>query len=379
MAKRRSPRNSRDTALPSPPKRPLAVTAPEEPEALVVTHWFDPGDAGDPYEATVRVSGRRAGVSGVPGPADSFERDEATVLIKPGGGPISISTRVYGLTPGEWSVTATLVRPRADARGRRMVDAARPETVRLQTASWSWRRWALVPGPTTAVVKTRWALLAPIARIPAVMPGTVPAFVTLGAILALAVLSAHIGQHGMAFGSALLVTFVASVAGLVGAKLWYARLHPGHRILSTGWAVDGFVVAAPIAAMAALLVLQLPVGAYLDDVTPSLFLAVAVGRVGCFFTGCCAGRLTTSGLGVWCSDQRIGARRVPTQLLESAAGLTIGLITLFFVLFTGLVGTGAVFIAGFAAYLLVRTLLLRLRAERRVFLWQRANAVGQTS
>jgi phosphatidylglycerol:prolipoprotein diacylglycerol transferase len=351
-----------------------AAANPSESEALIVSHWIDPGADGKPYPATIRLTGRRAGVSGPPRKSDTFVREESIGQILPGSGPISISNWVYGLTPGEWSITANLIQPRADAEGRRMIEAARPEVLPLPTARWSWRRWSLVPGPATALVRTRWSLIARITRIPAVQPGTVPAFVGLGAVVALAVLSSHVGVHGLSIGDALLVTIVASVAGLVGAKLWYARLHPGESMLRAGWAVDGFVVVAPLAAIAVLLSLDLPVGAYLDDVTPSLFFAVALGRLGCFFTGCCAGRVTSSAWGVWCSDQRIGARRVPTQLLEAAAGLVLAVATLVLVLGFEFVGSGAVFSGGFAAYLVVRHFMIRLRAEPRSYLWQRSRA-----
>ncbi|MDL2336060.1 MAG: prolipoprotein diacylglyceryl transferase [Chloroflexota bacterium] len=357
--------------------KPAIAAISTEPEALVATYWFDPGEEDEPYAATIRLTGKRAGVSGTPRASDAFVHEEQVDRIVPGSGPMSISTRVYGLTPGTWSVTANLIRPRADSRGRRMTGAAHPEVLPLRTATWSWRRWTPLPGPATALVKTRWSLLARIALIPAVMPGTVFGFVALGAILALAVLAAHIGYHGLAVSDALVVTAAASLAGLIGAKLWYVRLHPKERVLATGWAVDGFVVVAPLAAIGVLVALKLPVGAYLDDVTPSLFLTVALGRLGCFFTGCCAGRLTASPWGVWCSDQRIGARRVPTQLLESAFGLGLGLVTLVLVVVVDVVGSGAIFVGGFVAYLLARQLLLRLRAEPRRYLWQRSRLVGR--
>ena len=185
MARRRVGANKgarRPAAVTAQPSKPPAAAAAAEPEALVLTHWCDPGSDGEPYAATVHLSGRRAGVSGIPKPTDSFQRDEEVGLIVPGSGPISISTWVYGLTPGEWSVTADLVRPRADARGRRMAGSTRPEVLPLPTATWSWRRWSVMPGSTTALFKTRWSLVARLARVPAVMPGSLPMLVALGAI-----------------------------------------------------------------------------------------------------------------------------------------------------------------------------------------------------
>lgn len=76
--------------------------------------------------------------------------------------------------------------------------------------------------------------------------------------------------------------------------MWYAVLYPGpwQRALLGGWAVDGFLVVALIVAIVALVVFGLPVARFLDASIPGIFLAVAIGRVGCFFAGCCAGRCT---------------------------------------------------------------------------------------
>jgi len=115
----------------------------------------------------------------------------------------------------------------------------------------------------------------------------------------------------------------------------------------------------------AMLVVDVPIGVALDAIAPGLFLAVAIGRVGCFVTGCCAGRITGSRWAIWSSDRRIGARRIPTQLLESAVGLLIGLAALGLVVGIAPALDGVVFLAGFAAYGAVRQALLRLRVERR--------------
>jgi phosphatidylglycerol:prolipoprotein diacylglycerol transferase len=107
----------------------------------------------------------------------------------------------------------------------------------------------------------------------------------------------------------------------------------------------------------------IPIGAVLDASTPGIFAGIAVGRIGCFFAGCCAGRPTSAAWGVWSSDQRIGARRVPTQFLESGLNLLIAAFTLVLVLTLG-AGSGAILIAGVALYTLGRQGILRLRVER---------------
>jgi phosphatidylglycerol:prolipoprotein diacylglycerol transferase len=107
------------------------------------------------------------------------------------------------------------------------------------------------------------------------------------------------------------------------------------------------------------------VGRFFDATTPGLFAGLAVGRLGCFFTGCCGGRPTASRWGVACSDRRVCARRVPTQLLESSTAAAVGLAAWVLIRRYGVAVDGALFVGAFAAYTLIRQFLLQLRAEPR--------------
>jgi phosphatidylglycerol:prolipoprotein diacylglycerol transferase len=287
---------------------------------------------------------------------------------------MSITSWVYGLEPGEWTVDAELVRPGHGAgRGRRA--AAEP----IAPAAWSLFRWALTVG-SRGSVHTRWAMLAPLARMPGVIPGSFTALGAIGAVVALVVQSAILARANVSVSESLVVSLIALASGLLGAKVWYAVLHPGpwRKALLGGWAVDGFLVVAFIVAAAVLLAFELPVGQFLDATAPGMFFAVAIGRLGCFFTGCCAGRCTRSRWGVWSfdRDRRIGARRVPAQLIESAAGLVIGMVAGALVLSEALRLQGVVFVGAVVAYFGARQVLLRLRAERREYLWRRSGVVS---
>ncbi len=333
---------------------------------MAVTHWFDSGDEGQPYAATVRFSGQRIGVRGRPQPQDAFVRDEVIEALVPGSGPVSITVRVYDLAPGQWTVTANLIRgPHAGNRPRPV--ASRPGRAHtLPRAAWSWRRWALSSGPFHPV-PTGWAPLVRLVSPPAVIPGSWLGLVVLGVLVGLAIQSVLLAREQVSISASLIVTVVALVAGLIGAKLRYIALHPRTWRYSPteGWGVDGFLVVMPLVALAGLLAFRLPIGLFVDASTPALFFGVAIGRLGCFFTGCCAGRCTASRWGVWSSDRRVGARRIPTQLLESATGLVIGLATLgLLVLVRPAVG-GIIFLGALITYSLLRRGLLRLRAERR--------------
>ncbi len=348
-----------------------------EPEALVVSHWFDPGSEGDAYSATVRLTGRRLGIRGQVKPSDTFVQEDKVEGIVPGSGRMSITSWVYGLQPGEWTVSADLIRPDGyDAVSRPTDRWRRSRTEHLPRARWSWRRWSVEDGEETPL-KTRWSMLAPLARTPAVLPGSFTLMGVLGIVAALFLQSALLGREEVPVAPALAVSVLALVGGLIGAKLWYAYLHPGPwRHSLGGWSVDGFLVVAPVVALVALLTFNLPIGLFLDASAPAIFFAVAIGRFGCFFTGCCAGRSTASRWGVRSSDRRVVARRVPAQLIESAAGMAIGLSAFLLVLAGVPPVRGLVFIAAIAAYIVVRQFLLRVRAERREFSWRRSSLVS---
>lgn len=359
------------------PKQAVASDA-VEPEALVVTHWFDSGEDGEPYSATIRLRAQRVGIRGKPKAGDAFTREDAIEEIVPGSGRVSISTWVYGLEPGDWTVTGDLIRPRNQASGHRSPDRGRQlSTEPLRRAVWSWRHWAISSIPAIPV-KTRWALPAPLARIPAVIPGSWPVLGAIAIVIALTTQAAILARENVPISQSLVVSLLAVVFGLVGAKVWYAVLHPGpwRQAILGGWAVDGFLAVCLAVGVAGLLAFNLPVGTVLDATAPGLFFAVAIGRVGCFLTGCCAGRCTRSRWGVWSSDRRIGARRIPAQLLESAAGLLIGIVAALLVLGDAPGVDGLIFVAAFGAYIVVRQLLLRLRAERREYSWRRSSLVS---
>lgn len=359
------PTGSPSGSMPQPPGQP-AASATGEPEAVAVTHSFDSGTDGEPYTATVRFSGSRIGVRGKPGPRDSFTREETVKGIVPGSGRISITTWVYGLNPGEWTVTAELVRGSNEGSWRRALRPSQRSGTPLPRAGWSWWRWSLVDGPFQPVT-TRWAPLVRLTPMPAVVIGSWPALIAIGILVGILAQTALLARAGIGADRALLIDLVALVAGLVGAKLWYVALRPGawRERIAEGFSIDGSIVAGPLAGVLLLLVMGLPIPVVLDASTPAFLIGMAIGRLGCFFTGCCAGRCTRARWGVWSSDRRVGARRVPTQLLESGISLGLAVVTFLLAARPAPSVPGAVFIGGAAAYILARQWLLRLRAEPR--------------
>jgi len=329
-------------------------------QILAVTYWFDPALHPGSYPVTVRFSGRRVDVKkGRMRSGDRFVRDETIEKVVPGSGPISLTAKVHGINAGEWVVTARVQGSTIPAHRSMEQENATPVADRLGPIVRLWRRWA----PDVSSAEQLSTCLTPLAHVPGIIPGIWGAMVTLGMAVALALQALVISRDHLALGPWWAVTLVAIAVGIAGAKVWYIVLKRREHSMN-GWCIQGFVTGATLAAAVLLVALDVPAGVFLDVTAPGLLVAMAVGRVGCFFAGCCGGPPTASRWGVWSSDQRVGARRLPTQLLESVFALSLGLGVLMAVLGHG-PGGGAFFVGALAAYILGRQGLLHLRAEPR--------------
>lgn len=170
----------------------------------------------------------------------------------------------------------------------------------------------------------------------------------------------------------LLVSLVACVVGVVGAKLYYVvghlvkgDLRRGLSMLTGGMCIQGFVIGAIATVLVGAAVADVAVLPLLDVTGRALLFGMTIGRFGCLLGGCCAGRATASRWGVWSSDRRLGMRRIPTQLLESAAAFIIGVVAAALVWTGTPQRLGATFVGAIAAYTLVRQVLFPLRAGPR--------------
>lgn len=212
---------------------------------------------------------------------------------------------------------------------------------------------------------------APITRIlaPGAHLGAWPVLVGVGVVVALATQALLAAQSHLPVTRVLLVSLIACLVGLVGAKLYYLTGHyiagdRGSLTLLAGRCIQGFVLGAVGALVLGARGAGVPVGPLLDVSAPGLLFGMTVGQYGCFFGGCCAGRPTGSRWGLWSSDRRLGVRRIPIQLLESTVALIIGLAALMAAWSTPR-PAGLVFIGAVAAYTFGRQLLFPLRAGPR--------------
>jgi len=319
--------------------------ADNEPQALGLTYWFETDPVRDPYRVRVRFSGRRVGVKGKPGRRDSFEIIETVEGVVPGSGPVALTVRAQNVAPGQWNVMANATTESgSDVPGQL---AKKRASRRLSNASSS--------GATAFAPLVR--ILAPGARL-----GAWPALVGVGVGVALVVQQVLLRRAELPATSVLVVSLIASVLGAAGAKVYYLVEHRDRRppLLTAGMCIQGFVLVAIAALVAGTLLLGVPIGRVLDATTPGLLFGMTVGRFGCFFGGCCVGRPSGSRWALWSSDRRLGVRRVPTQLFESAIALTVGVVALWAV-WSGVSLGGTVFAASIAAYIFGRQLLFPLR------------------
>lgn len=362
------------TPAPDPAATPVADGAPDGggcaasvseagPHGLAATYWLDAGTSGPPFSVNVRFVGTRVGVDGAPEQGDHFDQVERVDAITPGQGRVAITTRPSGINPGEWRVTATPVRY-FDARHTATSAAAAKIGPR--------------PPRRDLTAHTR---LVPLVHGPGVRLAMWPALVGLGVVVAVVLQAVLLARAHVDATAAVAISLGASIVGYLSAKTWYLVQHrkPLRTFIHAGACIQGFLVGA-IATMAlALAVSGIPVGTFLDATTPGLFFGMAIGRPGCFLTGCCVGRPTTSRWGLWSSDRRVGIRRIPIQLVEAAVALLIGLVTLALALAADPPFAGAVFLGAIAAYTLCRQVLFPFRAEPRATSLGRTLALGASA
>jgi phosphatidylglycerol:prolipoprotein diacylglycerol transferase len=325
-----------------------SVAASAEPQDVALTYWFDATESWDTYRVAIRFTGRRIDVKGTPGRRDAFQVVASMHDVRPGMGRIALTQRITDVNPGRWKVDAVAV-------------AAPPAGERESRPGAQHRL-----GTATA---TGTSIYAPMARLraPGVVLGAWPAFVGAGAIGAAALQWTLARATGLPSTRIVLLALVACLVGIVGAKVYYRLTHLTEKkgLLTTGLSLQGFIIGAIVVFALGAALLRIPVGALLDATIPALLLGQAVGRLGCFFAGCCTGLPTTSRWGVWSSDRRIGVKRVPVQLMESASAAALALASTAILQLARPAPQGLVFVAGLSAYLVVRQLLFPLRGLPR--------------
>ena len=318
---------------------------------IAATYSFD-APPGTQEAVMVRFIGRRIGGKPSTAAGDRFEKT-STVAASHLIGHLSVTTRVHGITAGQWTVSA-----------RPLTAAGRAHSTLSPNTFTTTTRFA----PTTFGPGVRW--------------GAWPALVGIGALAAIVIQALLFARVDHRWWTAAVITLVACGVGFPCAKLYYVALHRDRKrrgFLSAGSCIQGFLLGAVAAMIGQAALFGLPIGTLLDTTTPGVFVGIAIGRPGCVLAGCCVGRPTTSRWAIWSSDRRIGVRRYPVPLIEAGFAVVVAAATLSALLVGVTDNSGAVFVASMAAYVLFRQLLFPLREDPhsgRGRLWTGGVAAG---
>ena len=176
------------------------------------------------------------------------------------------------------------------------------------------------------------------------------------------VLGVVCGAHetGLEYARFSASALILLVPALIGGRLWYRVGHP--KLQGAGAGLYGGLVLSFVVSWPVLRLTGLDFWRFWDGAAVILLVGMAVTRVGCLMTGCCAGRETQGPFGIWLPDHEgEWKRRYPTQLIEAGWSATILAIGAW--LYTPSDPAGLLFLGSAAAYGLGRLALELLRAD----------------
>jgi prolipoprotein diacylglyceryltransferase len=137
-------------------------------------------------------------------------------------------------------------------------------------------------------------------------------------LLARRLLPRSVSDLGLSWKQRGVLALAAFIGGMIGAKLPFALANESGPLTEAAWLADGKTITTGlIGAYLAVELAKLVGGIHAktgDTFALPLAAALAIGRWGCFFNGCCFGTATTLPWGVDFGD---GVRRHPTQIYES--------------------------------------------------------------
>lgn len=145
----------------------------------------------------------------------------------------------------------------------------------------------------------------------------------------------------------LTVALIAIVFGIIGAKALFmavtytwdeiadaVRANGVIWLLQGGLVFYGGLIGGVIGAFLGAAIAKTKLLDYSDSIVPTLPLAHAIGRMGCFCAGCCYGKVTDSWIGMSFPSAVTGlaenVKVIPTQLIEAGANVLVFLFLLWF-------------------------------------------------
>ncbi|WP_432736217.1 prolipoprotein diacylglyceryl transferase [Maridesulfovibrio sp. FT414] len=166
-------------------------------------------------------------------------------------------------------------------------------------------------------------------------------YLTAGCLLAIGLAMREARYREMDYLLAPQAGIIAIISGLIGARLLYAGLYPQEfsgdllnvfRIWNGGLVFSGAFIFGSVGGVLYLKSRRQNILPWLDCFAPAIALGQSVGRLGCFFAGCCYGKPTELPWGVIFKDTQSLAPLFqalhPTQIYHSLAGLMTFMILL---------------------------------------------------
>ncbi len=149
-------------------------------------------------------------------------------------------------------------------------------------------------------------------------------FVLLGLLVGILWFYFSITRKGkLKAGKSYLIVISALIGGLIGSKIlvFFENFgvlvnHPENfkYFLLTGKSIVGGLIGGYLGIRIIKKIKKMDNFRCGNDIAPAVALGMAIGRIGCFLTGCCYGIETNLPIGINFGD---GVYRIPTQLIES--------------------------------------------------------------
>lgn len=137
---------------------------------------------------------------------------------------------------------------------------------------------------------------------------------------------------------ALIVALFAGLSAILGAKALYLMTMPAgialRDALLYGFVFYGGLIGGIAGALVcSRFITKTPLQPLMDAAAPAIAIGHGIGRIGCFFAGCCYGRPVPPPLGVvmpYAVGVEAGITLLPVQLIEAALNIALGTALLIF-------------------------------------------------
>ncbi|MBF0203139.1 MAG: prolipoprotein diacylglyceryl transferase [Desulfamplus sp.] len=166
-------------------------------------------------------------------------------------------------------------------------------------------------------------------------------FVALGFLAAVTFASQRAKRYGIVQDEMADLFFLILITSIIGARLLYVILNFNEfssdpfsvfKIWNGGLVFYGGFIVALLSAFIFVKKKKLPLGKTADIIAPAIALGHAIGRIGCFFAGCCYGQQCDLPWAVTFEDPAslapLHVALHPTQLYEVVANFTLFFILL---------------------------------------------------